>query len=72
MNICHTMPATVTPKRRYTFWINDAEADGLKQIKTEEGIAESEQVRQAIRDWLRKKGVNVKAAPRRVVARRKA
>jgi hypothetical protein len=47
----------MTPKRRYTFWINDAEADGLKDVKEAEGIAESEQVRQAIRDWLKKKGV---------------
>lgn len=53
----------MTPKRRYTFWINDTEADGLKQVKADEGIAESEQVRQAIRDWLKKKGV--KKAPRR-------
>jgi len=47
----------MTPKRRYTFWINETEAAGLKIVKEAEGIAESEQVRQAIRDWLRKKGV---------------
>jgi hypothetical protein len=47
----------MSPKRRYTFWINEAEADGLKQVKADEGIAESEQVRQAIRDWLKRKGV---------------
>jgi hypothetical protein len=52
----------MTPtKRRYTFWINDTEADGLRQVKTAEGIAESEQIRQAIRDWLRKKGVTGKS-----------
>jgi Arc/MetJ-type ribon-helix-helix transcriptional regulator len=43
-------------KRRYTFWINHAEATALKQIKADEGISESEQVRQAIRDWLARKG----------------
>ena len=43
-------------KRRYTFWINDVEAAALKQIKADEGIAESEQVRQAIRDWIARKG----------------
>ena len=47
----------MSPKRRYTFWINEAEAEGLKQVKADEGIAESEQIRQAVRDWLRKKGV---------------
>ena len=46
----------MTPsKRRYTFWINDSEAEGLRRVKADEGIAESEQIRQAIRDWLRKK-----------------
>ncbi len=54
-------------KRRYTFWINDREAEGLKAVKEAEGIAESEQVRQAIRNWLRKKqGVlKTRAAKRR-------
>jgi hypothetical protein len=47
----------MTPKRRYTFWINEAEAEGLRRLKDEEGISESEQIRQAIRDWLRSKGV---------------
>ncbi len=61
----------MTPKRRYTFWINEAEAEGLKQVKIDEGIAESEQVRQAIRDWLKKKGVDLKAASRRAHNRRK-
>ncbi len=63
----------MTPiKRRYTFWINDTEVEGLRMVKASEGIAESEQIRQAIRDWLRKKGVDVKAASRRVAAQRKA
>lgn len=43
-------------KRRYSFWINEAEAEGLKAVKDAEGIAESEQIRQAIRDYLRRKG----------------
>jgi hypothetical protein len=62
----------MTPKRRYTFWINEAEAEGLKQVKADEGIAESEQIRQAIRDWLKKKGLDLKAASRRPQTRRKA
>ncbi len=71
MNNSHIVSGAVTPKRRYTFWINDAEADGLKVVKDDEGISESEQIRQAIRDWLRKKGVK-KAAPRRAGTRRRA
>lgn len=61
----------MTPKRRYTFWINDTEEEGLKAIKTEEGIAESEQIRQAIRDWLKKKGVSVKKRTARTRKRAK-
>jgi Arc/MetJ-type ribon-helix-helix transcriptional regulator len=57
------------PKKRYSFWINDAEAEGLKVVKADEGISESEQIRQALRDWLRKKGVK-KTAKRRVSLRR--
>ena len=59
----------MTTKRRYTFWINEAEADGLKQVKEAEGIAESEQIRQAIRDWLRKHDVK-RAAHRAGSAKR--
>lgn len=58
----------MSPKRRYSFWINEAEAAGLKAIKEADGIAESEQVRQAIRDWLRKR---VRADRPRVTARKR-
>lgn len=59
----------MTPKRRYTFWINESEAEGLKHVKDEEEIAESEQIRQAIRDWLKKKGVK-KSGRKRASTRR--
>jgi len=48
--------------RRYTFWINETEAAGLRYVKDTEVIAESEQIRQAIRDWLKRKDVTAKAA----------
>ena len=35
----------------------------LKEVNAEEGIAASEQIRQAVRDWLRKEGVT-KPAPK--------
>ena len=61
----------MTPtKRRYTFWINDTEAEGLRQVKADEGIAESEQIRQAIRDWLRKKGI-MKSDRKRATTRKR-
>jgi Arc/MetJ-type ribon-helix-helix transcriptional regulator len=62
----------VTPiRRRYSFWINESEADGLKQVKEDEGTSESEQIRQAIRAWLRKKGVK-KTARKRAATRKRA
>ena len=60
----------MTRKKRYSFWINDAEAEGLKSVKADEGISESEQIRQALRDWLRKKGVK-KTERKRAVTRKR-
>jgi hypothetical protein len=57
-------------RKRYSFWINEAEAQGLKAIKEAEGTTESEQIRQAIRDWLKKKGIR-DVAPRRSSKQRK-
>lgn len=65
----------LSPRKRYSFWINDVQAAGLKAVKEAEDISESEQIRQAINDWLAKKQGVMKAskpANRRVRARRKA
>ncbi len=63
----------MSPKRKYSFYIDDAHAEALKRIKERDGVLESEQIRRAIADWTEKKGVTVKAAPRRVLkTRRKA
>ena len=59
-------------RKRYSFWINEAEAEGLKAVKEAEGTTESEQIRQAIRDWLKRKGGGAKVSPRHVSLRRKA
>jgi hypothetical protein len=61
----------MTPRKRYSFWINEVQADGLKQIKETEDISESEQIRQALNDWLEKKGISPKRAERKRVATRK-
>jgi len=59
------------PRKRYSFWINEVQADGLKQIKETEDISESEQIRQALNDWLEKKGISPKRAERKRAATRK-
>ena len=47
----------MTSRKRYSFWIDDEQADGLKVVKERDGVLESEQIRRAINDWLEKKGI---------------
>ena len=47
----------MTPRKKYSFWIDDEQAEGLKVLKARDGVLESEQIRRAINDWLQKKGV---------------
>jgi hypothetical protein len=47
----------------------DAQAEGLKAVKASEDISESEQIRQALNEWLRKKGV-MKSERKRAVTRK--
>jgi hypothetical protein len=63
------MEAMLSPRKRYSFWINDIQAAGLKVIKEAEDISESEQIRQAINLWLSKKGVSVKSDRKRSLKR---
>jgi hypothetical protein len=59
----------MTPRKRYSFWIDDDQADGLKEVKERDGVLESEQIRRAINEWLEKKGV--KKADRKRASTRK-
>ena len=62
----------MTPRRRYSFWIDDQQAEGLKAVKERDGVLESEQIRRAINDWLEKKGVSIKPERKRPVTRRRS
>jgi hypothetical protein len=44
----------MTPRKRYSFWIDDEQVAGLKRVKDRDGVLESEQIRRAINDWLAK------------------
>ena len=48
-------------RKRYTFWITDVQAEGLKRVKESQGTSESEQIRQALNESLRKKGATSRA-----------
>ena len=65
------MRADMTPRRKYSFWIDDHQADGLKRVKERDGVLESEQIRRAINAWLDAKGVRVKQSSRKRNAARK-
>lgn len=60
----------MTPRRKYSFYIDDEHVEGLKAVKERDGVLESEQIRRAISDWLVKKGV-MKADRKRAVTRKR-
>ena len=45
----------MTPRKRYSFWIDDDQAARLKFVKERDGVLESEQIRRAINEWLDKR-----------------
>ena len=63
----------VSPRKRYTFFIDDALAAGLKALKKRDGIPESEAVRRAITDFLagRRVSVTTKTERKRAVTRKR-
>lgn len=60
----------MTPRRKYSFYIDDQQAEGLKAVKERDGVLESEQIRRAINEWLEKKGV-IKSDRKRAVTRKR-
>lgn len=62
----------MTPRKKYSFWIDDEQAEGLKVVKERDGVLESEQIRRALNDWLEKRGVRVKTARKRERPRKRA
>ena len=47
----------LSPKKRYSFWITDGQAAGLKAVKRARDLSESDQIRRAIDDWLEKNDI---------------
>ncbi len=63
----------MTSKTKQTAFRLESEIlDGMKVVKDRDGVPISNQVRLALRAWLKSKRVNVKAASRRGAPRRKA
>ena len=65
----------LSPRKLYSFYINDVQAAGLKAIKQAADMTESEQIRQALNAWLRKwerKGVSMKSERKRAGTRKRS
>lgn len=60
----------MTPRARYTFFIDADQRAALAAIKDRDGISESEQIRRAIKAWIEQKGV-IKAGRKRADTRKR-
>jgi hypothetical protein len=61
----------MSPKDLTNFRIDRELLEGLREYRTREGVAVSEQVRRAIKAWLKSKGVKTKKSERKRAATRK-
>ena len=59
----------MTPKKAYTFMIDPELDAALKALKARDGASEGESIRRALVDYLKKKGVTVKAPRKRASTR---
>jgi hypothetical protein len=59
-------------KKRYSFFITAPQAEALKRLKDLEGTTEAESIRQALNEYLAKKGVLQSASARASRARRRS
>jgi hypothetical protein len=66
------MSEAMTPRYRYTFFIDDAQRAELTAIKERDGISESEQIRRAIKAWLERKGGTKKTERTRAGTRKRS
>ena len=65
---------TLSPRKLYSFYINDVQAAGLKAVKRALDMSESEQIRQALNAWLRKwerQGMIAKTGRKRPASRKR-
>jgi len=61
----------MSPRKRYTFWIDEHQAKGLAAIQARDGILPSEQIRRALDAWVKRQGLPSKPDRRRAVTRRR-
>ena len=62
----------MTPKKLTNFRIDSELLEAMEGIRQRDGVPVSEQVRRAIQDWLKKRGVSVEADRKRAVTRKRS
>lgn len=62
---------TPSQKRQTAFRIEPEILEGLQAVKDRDGIPISEQVRRALREWLKRSGVNLKTERPRASTRKR-
>jgi hypothetical protein len=65
------MIQAVSPRKLYNFLIDEDLAAALKDVKARDHIAESVQIRMALREWLEKRGALKKSERKRAVTRKR-
>ena len=46
-------------RKKYSFYIDESQADALKTVKERDGVLESEQIRRALNEWFKRLGIPV-------------
>jgi hypothetical protein len=49
-----------------TFWVDDWQHDALKDINDRDGIRQAEQIRRALTNWIKSRGIEVPKTERRL------
>ena len=68
----YTQPLTMSPKEMISLRLDPALLKVMRAVKAEEGIPVAVQLEKAAGEWLERRGLKVKAAPRRAQTRRRA
>ncbi len=61
----------MTPRKPYSFFIDEELDVGLKALKRRDGMPEAEAVRRAIAEFLKRKGIKTQKAGRKRAVTRK-
>ena len=63
---------TMTPKLISSYRIDEELIEAMRSVYERDGISVPEQVRRAVREWLKRRGVKVKAERKRPASRKRS